>query len=50
MFQTTGRPIMNKTAKNLGQDVYLLKTGADFTKEMRRSVKAALKEWMSEED
>jgi nitroreductase len=50
MFQTTDRKISEKNAKNLGQDVYLRKTGADFSKEMRRSVKVAIKEWISEND
>lgn len=48
MFQNTGRNIVEKNAQNFGQDVYLRKTGADFSIEMRRSVKAALKEWLSE--
>ncbi len=48
MFQHDNRKIVEKRAKNLGQDVYLRKTGADFSIEMRRSVKAALKVWLSE--
>ncbi len=32
-------------AKNFGQHHYLRKTGADFAKEMRRSVKVVLKDW-----
>ncbi|MHA2393391.1 MAG: nitroreductase family protein [Promethearchaeota archaeon] len=48
MFQNTDRKIIDKKAKNLGQDVYLLKSGADFSREMRRSVKAAIKEWLTE--
>ena len=50
MFQNTDRKIVEKNAKNLGQDVYLRKTGADFSKEMRRSVKVAIKEWVSKND
>ena len=50
MFQNDNRKIIEKRAKNLGQDVYLRKTGADFSIEMRRSVKAALKVWLSEKD
>ena len=50
MFQNSDRKIEDKKAKNIGQEVYLRKTGADFTKEMRRSVKAAIKEWLSESD
>jgi len=34
-----------KNAENFGQHNYLRKTGADFTKEMRRSVQVALKDW-----
>jgi nitroreductase len=48
MFQNNKRKIVEKKAKNLGQEVYLRKSGADFSKEMRRSVKVALKEWISE--
>ncbi|MBY8991963.1 MAG: nitroreductase family protein [Candidatus Lokiarchaeota archaeon] len=50
MFQNSDRKIVDKKAKNMGQEVYLRKTGADFTKEMRRSVKAAIKVWLSEND
>jgi len=32
-------------ADNLGQHYYLNKTGADFTKEMRRSVKVSVRDW-----
>lgn len=39
-------PKENKfNAENLGQFIYAVKTGADFSKEMARSVKAALKHW-----
>jgi nitroreductase len=48
MFQDSDRQITEKDAHNLGQEVYLRKTGADFSKEMRRSVKAAIKVWLSE--
>ncbi len=48
MFQNTDRKIVEKKAQNLGQDIYLRKSGADFSKEMRRSVKVAIKEWVSE--
>ena len=50
MFLYSDRKIVEKNAKNIGQEVYLRKTGADFSKEMRRSVKAAIKEWLSEND
>ncbi len=46
MFKNVDRKIVEKNAKNLGQDVYLRKSGADFSKEMRRSVKTALKVWL----
>ena len=36
-------------AKNYAQQFYARKTGASFSKEMNRSVKEALKEWMKEE-
>ncbi len=48
MFENDNRKIVEKRATNLGQDVYLRKTGADFSIEMRRSVKEALKVWLSE--
>jgi len=38
-----------KDAQNLGQNLYLAKLGADYSLEMRRSVKIALKEWMKKE-
>ncbi|MHA1915148.1 MAG: nitroreductase family protein [Promethearchaeota archaeon] len=47
MFLNNKRKINMKHAKNLGQEIYLAKLGADFSIEMRRSVKAALKEWTS---
>jgi FMN reductase (NADPH) len=34
-------------AKNIGQGIYYRKTGSDFATEMRRSVKVALKDWIS---
>ncbi|MHA2007371.1 MAG: nitroreductase family protein [Promethearchaeota archaeon] len=50
LFQNTNRKVVDKNAKNIGQDVYLRKTGADFSKEMRRSVKVAIKVWLSENE
>ena len=50
MFQSTDRKIVDKNAKNIGQDVYLRKSGANFSIEMRRSVKVAIKEWLLEND
>ena len=35
-----------KDADNIGQHFYLKKTGADFSREMRRSVKVAMAEWL----
>ncbi|MHA2002813.1 MAG: nitroreductase family protein [Candidatus Thorarchaeota archaeon] len=35
-----------KDAKNLGQGIYLRKTGSDFAAEMRRSVKVAIRDWI----
>ncbi|MFW9821901.1 MAG: nitroreductase family protein [Candidatus Thorarchaeota archaeon] len=50
IFQDSDRKITEKNAQNIGQDVYIRKTAADFSKEMRRSVKAAIKVWLSEKD
>lgn len=38
-----------KDAQNLGQNLYLAKLGADYSLEMRRSVKVAIKEWLKKE-
>lgn len=35
-----------ENAENIGQHFYLRKTGSDFFREMRRSVKAAMTEWL----
>jgi FMN reductase (NADPH) len=40
------RPDLFKDAANIGQLLYLRKTGADFSAEMRRSVKVAIKDWI----
>ncbi len=37
-----------KPATNYGQHMYLRKTGADFSREMRRSVKVAIRDWLGE--
>ena len=37
-----------KEVKNIGQFMYLRKTGADFSHEMRRSVKVAISDWSDE--
>ena len=38
-----------KDTQNIGQMVYLRKTGSDYAAEMRRSVKVALKDWLHSE-
>ncbi|MHA1587902.1 MAG: nitroreductase family protein [Candidatus Thorarchaeota archaeon] len=45
MAQTRDKEAILKKAKNIGQFMYLRKTGADFTTEMRRSVKVAITDW-----
>jgi len=45
MAQTRDKEAIFKKAKNIGQFIYLRKTGADFTTEMRRSVKVAITDW-----
>jgi FMN reductase (NADPH) len=46
MFHNVNRDFNIKYAKNLGQQFYFGKSGANFSKEMRRSVKVALKDWI----
>ena len=46
MFKGVERTRVIKDAENLGQQIYFGKLGADFSKEMRRSVKAALQVWI----
>ena len=46
MLKDDTRTINVKEAQNMGQQFYLGKMGANFSVEMRRSVKAALKEWL----
>ncbi|MFX1603159.1 MAG: nitroreductase family protein [Promethearchaeota archaeon] len=36
----------HEAAQNMGQSIYLRKTGSDFAAEMRRSVKVALRDWV----
>jgi len=50
MFQHVKRKFDVKQARNLGQKFYLAKLGADYSKEMRRSVKVAIKDWISKND
>ncbi|NVM16683.1 MAG: nitroreductase family protein [Candidatus Lokiarchaeota archaeon] len=49
MLKNDPRKIVVKEAENMGQQLYLGKLGAEFTAEMRRSVKVALKEWLKED-
>jgi len=49
MLKDDTRTINVKEAQNMGQQFYLGKIGADFSVEMRRSVKAALKEWLKKD-
>ena len=46
MFKGVERMRIVEYAENLGQQIYFEKLGADFSKEMRRSVKVALHEWI----
>ena len=46
MFKGVERMRIIEHAENLGQQIYFEKLGADFSKEMRRSVKVALQEWI----
>ncbi len=45
MFQNVKRSYDVKQAKNLGQKFYFAKLAADYSMEMRRSVKVAIKDW-----
>ena len=49
MLKDDTRRIVAKEAENMGQQLYLVKLGADYSVEMRRSVKAALNEWLKED-
>ncbi len=49
MLKGEERKIVVKEAENMGQQFYLGKLGADYSVEMRRSVKAALKEWLKKD-
>ncbi len=46
MFQNVDRKYDVNHAKNLGQKFYIAKLAADYSKEMRRSVKVAIKDWI----
>lgn len=45
MFQGVKRKRIIDFAENFGQQIYFEKLGANFSKEMRRSVKVAIKNW-----
>jgi len=49
MLKNDRRGMRIKDAQNLGQNLYLSKLGADYSLEMRRSVKVAIKEWIKKE-
>ncbi|MBY8987235.1 MAG: nitroreductase family protein [Candidatus Lokiarchaeota archaeon] len=49
MLKNDPRRIIVKEAENMGQQMYFGKLGAEFTVEMRRSVKAALNEWLKKD-
>jgi len=49
MLKDDKRKIVVKEAENMGQQLYLGKLGAEYSVEMRRSVKAALKEWLKKD-
>ena len=46
MFQNVDRNYDVNHAKNLGQKFYFAKLAADYSKEMRRSVKVAINDWI----
>ena len=47
MFQNVKRSYDVEKAKNLGQKFYFAKLAADYSREMRRSVKVAIKDWIA---
>ena len=49
MLKNDKRRIVVKEAENMGQQLYLGKLSADYSVEMRRSVKAALNEWLKKD-
>jgi nitroreductase len=48
MFQGVERKRIIDFAENFGQQIYFEKLGANFSKEMRRSVKVAIKNWSTD--
>ena len=49
MFKDFAKDTLVKNAENLGQDYYLRKTGSEFSQEMSRSVKVAIRDWVKKE-
>jgi len=49
MFKAFAKDTLVKNAENLGQDYYLRKTGSEFSQEMSRSVKVAIRDWVKKE-
>lgn len=49
MFQKYEKETYVDHAENLGQDYYLRKTGSAFSREMCRSVKVAIRDWVKKE-
>ncbi|MFX0143286.1 MAG: nitroreductase family protein, partial [Candidatus Hodarchaeota archaeon] len=49
MFQDFEKETYVEHAENLGQDYYLRKTGSEFAKEMSRSVKTAIRDWIKKD-
>lgn len=49
MFKDFAKDTLVKNAENLGQDYYLGKTGSEFSQEMSRSVKVAIRDWVKKE-
>jgi len=50
MFLNFKRSYDIKKAENIGQKVYFAKMAADYTKEMRRSVRVAIRDWINSEN
>ena len=49
MFQKFEKETYVDHAENLGQDYYLRKTGSAFSREMSRSVKVAIRDWVKKD-
>jgi hypothetical protein len=48
MFEEVERKRMIDYSENFGKQIYFEKLGADFSLEMRRSVKVAIKNWIND--